>query len=463
MPIDPSVYANLGRSQVQPLQALSQFAFAQNALNQNKLFQQTFAARQAMGPLAQASIDPQTGQMDYNKFATLISTHPETAFMAPDIINGLVQRQLTQAQLVNQNLDIAVKRQQAIGSAASGLVAQYGDSVTPQQHVGAVADLVAEGIMPTDKAVSYLSQFGGQTGPALKAHLAQIAAGSLRSADVGSQVLGTFRPDAITNADGSKSPGFSSALFGQVKPATLAGGTYGQAQPGAPGAGAVPSAPPAQGGTGAPPAPSLGGNAPGSQIVSSLSPFQTQRLQDAAAYGKDVGQRQQQANGMVAQLNIVQQYLKGLNTGAFGSSRADIANAMRTLGIAPEIYNAVAGGDLDAVGAARKMFLGSGIQQVGQLIHGVGGGRLAQQETMKFLEQGAPNIDMTPGQIAKVISSARELAHWATLENDYYKSHAAMSQPPYNYNSTGRPYDIGNVQNDWGTVMDRMLQPKGGQ
>ena len=453
MPIDPSVYASLGQQQSPPnlFGPLTSFAYAQNALNQNKLFQQTFAARQAMGPLAQASIDPQTGQMDYNKFATLISTHPETAFMAPDIINGMVARQLTQAQIVNQQIDAAVKRQGAIGSAAAGLISQYGDSVQPKHLVGAVSDLVGEGILETPQAVSYLSQFGGQSGPALKAHLAQIAAGSLRSADMGSQVLGTFRPDAITNADGSKSPGFSSALFGQVKPATLAGGTYGQ---GAPAPAAAPNAtasaaPGTPSAAGAAPAASLGGSAPGSQIVSSLSPFQTSRLDAASKYGQDVAGRAQQANGLVAQMNIVQRYLRDVNTGAFEEDRAELANALRTFGVAPEVYNKVAGGSLEDAQAAMKTFMGTGIQQAGQLIHGIGGGRLAQQETMQFLAKGSPNVNMASGAVAKVMASMRELSHWATLENEYYQRKVGLSK--------AGGYDIGNVQNDWGNTMAQML------
>lgn len=461
MPIDPSVYASLGQQQSPPnlFGPLTSFAYAQNALNQNKLFQQTFAARQAMGPLAQASIDPQTGQMDYNKFATLISTHPETAFMAPDIINGMVARQLTQAQIVNQQIDAAVKRQGAIGSAAAGLISQYGDSVQPKHLVGAVSDLVGEGILETPQAVSYLSQFGGQSGPALKAHLAQIAAGSLRSADMGSQVLGTFRPDAITNADGSKSPGFSSALFGQVKPATLAGGTYGQGAP-APAPAATPNAaasaalgaPSATGVPAPAPAPSLGGSAPGSQVVSSLSPFALGRQQEAAKYGQDVAERAQSANNLMAQLNITQRYLRDVKSGAFTESRVQLANAMRTLGMPEDTVNAVAGGDLNDAQAAMKSFLTTATQSIAQLVHTAGGGRLAQQEWAQYVAKGSPNLEMTPQAIQKVMNSMRELASYTDLENRFYQ---LKSNTP-NYN-------MGNVQNDYQSYLARAISAKEAQ
>src|ERR1700676_1275900 len=116
----------------------SQFAGTQNALNQNALFQQTFRARQAMGPLAQQSIGPD-GQMDYNKFAVLLSAHPDTAFMAPDIINGMVQRQLTQQDTVAKSLSNAQSRADALGRYAGAAVAKNPNGQIDQSEVMGVA------------------------------------------------------------------------------------------------------------------------------------------------------------------------------------------------------------------------------------------------------------------------------------------------------------------------------------
>src|SRR6266436_8931428 len=96
--IDPSITAGIGaRSQVNPLAVVGQFAHIQNALNQNQLFQQTFRARQALGPLAQQATDPQTGKTDWEKFGSLVATHPETSFMAPEILNNIAQKKLLDA------------------------------------------------------------------------------------------------------------------------------------------------------------------------------------------------------------------------------------------------------------------------------------------------------------------------------------------------------------------------------
>jgi hypothetical protein len=138
--IDTSFYP----TQPQPSNLLgmaSQFATTQNALNTNALFQQTFRARQAMGPLAQQSIGPD-GQMDYNKFAVLLSAHPDTAFMAPDIINGMVQRQLTQQETVGKSLANAQSRADALGRYAGAAVAKHPDGAIPQNEVMGVAALV---------------------------------------------------------------------------------------------------------------------------------------------------------------------------------------------------------------------------------------------------------------------------------------------------------------------------------
>src|SRR5690348_12255714 len=98
LPADANVYSSLGQGGAPPnlLGPMASYAGIQNALNQNALFQQTFRARQAMGPIAQQSIGPD-GQMDWNKFAIGISTHPETAFMAPEILNQIASKKLVEA------------------------------------------------------------------------------------------------------------------------------------------------------------------------------------------------------------------------------------------------------------------------------------------------------------------------------------------------------------------------------
>lgn len=90
-----------GQSVQQPnaLGMLSGLAQLRNLQNQNALFAQTFAAKQAMGHVFQSSIDPATGEIDYNKALSTAASDPNAAFMVPEMANQIAQRELTKAQL----------------------------------------------------------------------------------------------------------------------------------------------------------------------------------------------------------------------------------------------------------------------------------------------------------------------------------------------------------------------------
>src|ERR1700722_3672975 len=125
MPIDTSMYSTVPApapaQQPNLLGIVGQYAQAQNALNQNQQFQQEFAARRAIGAIAQESVDPKSGEMNWQKFMLGISTHPETAWKAPDIINSIVGRQLVEKDIALKTLDLHRQQFGAWGDALGGL------------------------------------------------------------------------------------------------------------------------------------------------------------------------------------------------------------------------------------------------------------------------------------------------------------------------------------------------------
>lgn len=133
-----------------PLGTVNTFAELQNRLNQNRLFQATFQARGALGELAQQAVDPQTGQIDYDKYGSLISQDPRTAFMAPEMLNQMAQRQVQQQQLAGLRLDQTSK----VLDMTHGLFASAAASQNPKGYIDSQLPAVAKLAPPgTQKSV----------------------------------------------------------------------------------------------------------------------------------------------------------------------------------------------------------------------------------------------------------------------------------------------------------------------
>lgn len=96
MPIDPTISLHAAApANANPLAFIGQYAAIQNALNQNRLFQQTFAARQRAGALLSQAPDMETG-------LKALQTDPLTAPFAPEIANSIRQYELTNTQIAGE-------------------------------------------------------------------------------------------------------------------------------------------------------------------------------------------------------------------------------------------------------------------------------------------------------------------------------------------------------------------------
>lgn len=96
MALDPTIPLGVrpvaAPAQVNPFEMIGQWAQIQNAMNQNKLFQQTFAARQKAGMILANAPDLETG-------LSALMQDPITAPFAAETINSVRQGQLTLTQL----------------------------------------------------------------------------------------------------------------------------------------------------------------------------------------------------------------------------------------------------------------------------------------------------------------------------------------------------------------------------
>lgn len=112
MPLDPSISlqgAGAASQPTNPLALVEGVATLQNRLNQNTMFQQGMAAKQLMGTMASESVDPDTGQLNYDSFLTKMYSHPLTAAFAPEAAAQIRAGQLSQFQLIGQQQEQAQK------------------------------------------------------------------------------------------------------------------------------------------------------------------------------------------------------------------------------------------------------------------------------------------------------------------------------------------------------------------
>jgi hypothetical protein len=135
--LNPSVALGLASSQAptqsmmgNPLQAMQSLATTQNAINQNKLFQQEFGAKQAMGPIAQEAIKGATdaqGNVDHSKMLDSMlsgaARDPRAAFKVPELAGQIIQRKLAESGITKNQVESSLKLNEALGTGMAGLFA----------------------------------------------------------------------------------------------------------------------------------------------------------------------------------------------------------------------------------------------------------------------------------------------------------------------------------------------------
>jgi hypothetical protein len=160
MPVDTSFYPSPQAPNT--VGQLSQDAALINAFNQNRLFQQQFAARQAIGPIYQQSINPQTGELDTNKLLSLAAQDPRVAFMAGDLAQQALARQQAQLGIATGQQALAQKRFGAANQVLGSLLANVDDKgnlqSTPKDAIGAISNLYRTGQLPPDQAMTWINQ-----------------------------------------------------------------------------------------------------------------------------------------------------------------------------------------------------------------------------------------------------------------------------------------------------------------
>lgn len=197
MPVDTSIYSNQAKP-INPLATFGSIANTANALNQNRLFQQTFAARKAIGQAYQNAINPATGQLDTNKLLGSVAADPNAGFMAGDVAAQALARKQAELGIQKDQLDLANKHLANMNNRIGSLLAM--PNVTPKAVISSVGDAIAEGAITPKIAAQELSSMPsdpGQLKTWLTEHLirnldaqqkVQALYGQIQPVDTGGQV-----------------------------------------------------------------------------------------------------------------------------------------------------------------------------------------------------------------------------------------------------------------------------------
>ncbi len=145
------------------MQRIGQTAETMNALNQNKLF----LGKQAAGAAIQQSIDPATGQVNWEQVNKLIRANPKVAPYAQEALAAALSGQ-------GQNIQNTTNQANLAETYAANIRKDIGSTTDPAQALAAVIRGVATGRYPKEFAAGFI---GGADVKALMGQAA-IASGS---------------------------------------------------------------------------------------------------------------------------------------------------------------------------------------------------------------------------------------------------------------------------------------------
>ena len=157
--VDPRII--LGAQQPNFLQGIGQAANTANALLGAQAQRQQIQANIATSDAFKQATNPETGQTDWNQLRGLVAQGP-AAYNLPQINQAITQNQVSQQQLETGRFDLALKKQGAIADQLGSLV-NLGPNLRKEDVVNKVTDLVQNGVLPMDQALTQLGSMPGDS------------------------------------------------------------------------------------------------------------------------------------------------------------------------------------------------------------------------------------------------------------------------------------------------------------
>jgi hypothetical protein len=164
MPLDPTIPLQIQpmQSPLQSVQAPIQAAQGLLSLKQNQM---QLGANQAISQAYAQSIDPQTGQVDFNKFQSLAGQSGAGAYL-PQFMNQVLQQRNLQQQYDTSKLDMALKQQQGIRGMIGSLAVDpdLGKTDMSSKIAAQISQAVSSGILPIDQGVNEMRSIPSDPG-----------------------------------------------------------------------------------------------------------------------------------------------------------------------------------------------------------------------------------------------------------------------------------------------------------
>jgi hypothetical protein len=480
MPVDPNI--SLAAAPPDPgklLGTIGQFANIQNAINQNRLFQQTFAARQKAGQILAGAPDMETGLQNLLK-------DPVTAPFAGETINSIRTSQQTLADIGRLQAVTAGERQHQNQTGMEAFYKSLGPILAdPREEVyqnivnanlATLSPSAREDLAPAFNSIHTALMVGLPTDPAQRRaafnqRLAAFMSGGGITPESINSITGTPQLFKFGGYDqpGIMRPGtvgggisFSGPPIGETAPpanvqgdfglggaptvARLPGGLpSGSSLPLGTAPGVTPAGPPATpppAGVTAPTASnSLGAVRPPSQppltgLTRQQQKYTDQRMDAMGKYEENLDDRVLTGGTFRRNMDEIISAAKEAQTGGGADAFMKMGQLLQAIGFNNVTVDKIANGSLKASQVIDKASLTNTMNQLKQQLTGIGGSRINQQEFVAQLSKN-PNLATDPRAIVQVFN----------LWNDFYNRDVAEQKALDQYKNSGG--DISRWPSQW--------------
>lgn len=441
-PQAPTYNAPNPLQQMEQMQALglrgAEMQRVQQATEQQGLLNR---AQIGMGQLMQQHVDPNTGEVDINKFLVDAAQHPDVAVMFPAIAKDALANKLTSAQVLGAQIDNAAKQQSFLANTAASYSDKYaktGAKANWQDIASIYAEAQAAGVITRDQALQGLlfAKQSGQQPENLIRNLGARSAQGLQALEAAGQTTKYLQelvnvvspegtPMQITREQALQQAGAAPSPY-------AAGGASAPRLAPEAREGASPSAPP--------PAPMRG--IPTGQSPQALK-YQEQQLSQFNDAEKQIQQNARGAVVVQQRLDEAVDALKDFKTGPGTEAMSKLAGLAKFFG-RDDLAATMLGnpGSKDAFASAQefvKLMVPNSLELLRNTLGGQG--RITNLEVEQFLKAN-PNLETDPKAIEKMFNFMRRVGDIAKAEQKAFLHYKRQAE------KTGK-FDVTQFDNDW--------------
>lgn len=484
MPVDVSSYPTAQPQAQDPLSQLGKIFQIQQAQVGLQVQQQEFKARQALGPILQQSIDPQSGELDINKFLINGAANPDAAWKMPEITLQMIQRQNLQADTIIKQLDANKIRYGAMGDAAASLVSAAEEAaskkvnlqnggpgipgISNKELASSLSNMVGEnGLIDSKDAAEILTKTAGMTDQQRFDYAKRFATSAMGVKDTMEKTYGAIQAHGYGGGTAFTQPNSLARTNPQVgsltntpTPAEMNAPVAGVVPPGQPNAGAPTINPrvsvaPMVTGSGQ----QVPGSGQGASNVTGLSPqesaLQTARAKTANEYESGLNDANTTGQENLRVLREMQDAMKEFKTGGGMEVRQRLSQLAQGVGMPQKLVDEIAGGNRGAVAEFQKLAVRYATQEMktnmGQAQ------KFTNLDFSTFLKNN-PTIDTDPRGLEKMYGFL-EKGIWRMGQQQEYYNRWKQGERPADYKNSG----MDAFPAFWTKVLAKANAPAGAQ